>query len=169
VALVLLGARGAARLLARVPVRARPVAGAALALLVLFDLRMDPRLETFPAGIPSIYAGVHPGMRLIELPENAQITYMYFSTFHWATLIGGYSGFPRFSEPAMDGWHTWPEPSSLDAFRRAGATHLTYNCALEQYPWRCARVFALLDAAPGLELTASGLWQGKEARLYRFK
>ena len=28
---------------------------------------------------------------------RAQVDYMYFSTCHWARLLGGYSGFPRYS------------------------------------------------------------------------
>lgn len=169
VALVLLGAFGAARVLRRTPGRARPAACAALALLVLFDLRMDPRLGPFPQGIPPIYSRVTPDMVLIELPVDPQISYMYFSTFHWASLVGGYSGFPKYTENLMDGWKAWPSPTALDYFRRTGATHLTYNCGMEDRPWRCATAFETLDNAPGLELLASGLWQGKEARLYRLK
>jgi len=98
-----------------------------------------------------------------------QITFMYFSTYHWARLVGGYSGFPKYGSALMEAWKTWPSVASIDAFRQAGATHLTYNCALETHPWRCAAAFETLDTAPGLELIASGLWQGKETRLYRFK
>ena len=94
---------------------------------------------------------------------------MYFSTFHWAHLVGGYSGFPKYSHDLMEGWKAWPAPSAIDFFRRTGATHLTYNCGLEDRPWRCATAFETLDNAPGLELIASGLWQGKESRLYRLR
>ena len=69
----------------------------------------------------------------------------------------------------MWGWKAWPAPESLDHFRHAGATHLTYNCALEEFPWRCGIALQMLDAAPQLELVASGLWQGKQTRLYRYK
>lgn len=169
VALVLLGAAGTARLLRRLPDRARPFACAALALAVLFDLRMDPRIGPIPTGIPPIYSRVTPDMVLVELPADPQITYMYFSTFHWARLVGGYSGYPKYTENLMEGWKRWPDPASLDYFRKTGATHLTYNCAMEERPWRCAAAFETLDNAPGLELMASGLWLGKEARLYRLK
>jgi hypothetical protein len=108
-------------------------------------------------------------MVLAELPVDPQITYMYFSTFHWARLLGGYSGYPRYSSEVMDGWKAWPAAAALDHFRRAGATHVTYNCGLEERPWRCATALETLDNAPGLELVSRGLWQGKESRLYRFK
>ena len=45
----------------------------------------------------------------------------------------------------------------------------TYNCALEDRPWRCPTALAMLDAHPGLERIASGLWQGKDTRLYRIR
>src|SRR4051812_1438408 len=169
VALVVLGAIGTARLLRRIGPPFRPFACAALALLVLLDLRMEPRLIGFPAGIPPIYSRVTPDMVLVELPVDPQIDYMYFSTQHWARLVGGYSGFPKYTETLMDGWKAWPSPRAIDFFKRTGATHVTYNCALEERPWRCATAFETLDTAPGLELLASGLWQGKETRLYRFR
>ena len=170
VALVLLAAIGASRALGRI---ARPplrgAATAALAALVLFDLRMEPGLGNYPRGIPSIYSRVTPDMVLIELPVDPQIDYMYFSTSHWARLVGGYSGFPRYSFMLREGWKAWPAPQSIDFFRRAGATHLTYNCALEPYPWRCGTALEMLDARPDLELMATGLWQGKPTRLYRLR
>jgi hypothetical protein len=169
VALILLGAAGSARLLRRVPERGRPLACAALALLVLFDLRMNPHLGAFARGVPPIYSRVTPDMVLAELPVDPQITYMYFSTFHWARLLGGYSGFPKYSYDVMEAWKAWPSRDALAYFRHGGATHLTYNCALEERPWRCRTALDTLDNAPELELIASGLWQGKETRLYRFR
>jgi hypothetical protein len=170
VALVLLGTIGTSRLLRRVRrPTLRAAACALLSVVVLVDLRMDPGVSDYHAGIPPIYAAVTPGMVLIDLPPDPQIDYMYFSTYHWATLVGGYSGFPRYSSSLMDGWKSWPSPASIDFFKKAGATHLTYNCALEARPWRCATALDMLDAHPGLERLASGLWEGKETRLYRLR
>jgi hypothetical protein len=170
VALVLLAASGTARLLDGVRRPGfRAAACAALALAVLFDLRMDPGLGAYPEGVPPIYSRVTPDMVLIELPVEPQIDYMYFSTQHWAHLVGGYSGFPRYTSTLMDGWKAWPAAASIDFFKRTGATHLTYNCALEDRPWRCATALEMLDNHPGLERLASGLWQGKETRLYRLR
>ena len=169
VALVLLGGVGAARLFRRLTAPARPFACAALALLVLFDLHIDPGIGPIPKGIPPIYSRVTPDMVLVELPVDPQITYMYFSTFHWAQLLGGYSGFPKYSDNLMEGWKQWPAPESIAYFRRAGATHLTYNCGLEAGGARCGNTLQLLDDNSSLELIASGLWSGKETRLYRFK
>jgi hypothetical protein len=170
-ALTLLGAVGTARLLRRIrSPAARASATAALALIVLFDLRIDPRLESYPEGLPSIYSRVTSDMVLVELPLDRQADYMYFSTRHWARLVGGDSGYPRYTDALMDGWKAWPSPTAIDFFRKAGATHLTYNCGLEKHrPWRCAPALEVLDAHPGLEPLAAGKWEGKDARLYRIK
>ena len=170
VALVVLGAIGAARVLAwfRAP-RWRTAACAAIAILVLFDLRMDVRLQAYPRDLPAIYASVTPDMVLVELPVDRQIDYMYFSTRHWARLVGGYSGFPKYSNRLMDGWKIWPSPDAIGFFRTAGATHLTYNCALEDHPDRCGSTLEMLDTHPQLERIATAVWQGKETRLYRLR
>ena len=170
VALVLLGSIGVARVLRRVrssPARAAIVTAVSIGLL--FDLRMEPGLVAYHPGVPPIYASVTPDMVLIELPVDRQIDYMYFSTYHWAHLVGGYSGFPKYTVTLMDGWKAWPKPEAIDLYRRAGATHLTYNCALEERPWRCPQALEMLDAHPGLEPIASGQWQGKDTRLYRIR
>jgi hypothetical protein len=168
-ALVLLGAFGARRVLRLAPGRgARAAVTAGLALLVLFDLRLDPRLESYPP-IPSIYARVTPDMVLVDLPVEKQIDYTYFSTRHWARLPGGYSGYVGYSATLMDGWRAFPSPEAIDHFRRTGATHLTYNCALEEKQNRCAAVFELLDGSPALELVAGERWEGADVKLYRIK
>jgi hypothetical protein len=168
--LALLGAFGARRLvrLGRTP-RAQALVCGALAVAVVVDLRLDPRIRPYTAPIPSIYARVTPEMVLAELPADHQVDYMYFSTAHWARLLGGYSGYPGYSDALLAGWNVFPSEAALDHFRRAGATHLTYNCALEQRKNRCAVVFESLDGSPALELIASERWEGAEVRLYRFK
>ena len=169
-ALALLAAFGARRLLrlARTP-RARAALCSALAVVVLFDLRLTPYISAYRPTIPSIYSRVTPEMVLVEMPVDRQIDFMYFSTKHWARMLGGYSGFPGYSETLMTGWKAFPSPAATALFRRAGATHLTYNCALEERQNRCAAVFESLDGDPGLELVASERWEREDVRLYRLK
>src|SRR5262249_29164021 len=81
----------------------------------------------------------------------------------------GYSGFIKYSDALMRGYEAWPTAASIDLFRSAGATHLTYNCAFESTRPRCASTLEHLDANPALELIASGRWLGQETRLYRIK
>lgn len=168
-ALALLAGYGARRLLC---VTRSPAAGAVvcsgLALFVLFDLRMEPRLQSYRRTIPSIYSHVTADMVLVELPAWPQIEYMYFSTSHWARLPGGYSGYVRYSSALIAGWKAFPSPAAIELFRQAGATHVTYNCALDR-PDRCGAVLAFLDGSPALELVAGGRWEQADVRLYRIK
>jgi hypothetical protein len=142
---------------------------AALALAVLFDLRMDPRVHPYFATIPSIYNRVTPDMVLAELPRDHEIDYMYFSTRHWAHLLGGYSGFVPSDAALEAGVAAFPAAAGVDALRKRGATHLTYNCALETNRTRCVTTLALLAENPTLELVAAERWEQSEVRLYRFK
>jgi hypothetical protein len=169
-ALALMGAFGAARVLrlGRTPA-ARGGICAALTLAVLFDLRMDPMLETYRATIPSIYNRVTPAMVLVEFPRYHDVDYMYFSTRHWARMLGGYSGFIPIDDTLEQGLRTFPSAESIERLRLRGATHLTYNCGLEQRQNRCAAVFQFLDGSAALELVANRLWEGAEVRLYRLK
>ena len=83
-------------------------------------------------------------------------------------MLGGYSGFPGYSN-ADERLESVPLPGPTALFRAAGATHLTYNCALEERQNRCATVFESLDGDPALELVASERWERADVRLYRLK
>jgi hypothetical protein len=140
-----------------------------MAAIVLVDLRMDPRLQPYPHRIPHIYERVTPAMVLAELPQNHELDYMYFSTRHWAHLLGGYSGFIPFNEQLERGFDRFPSPDGIAMLGEQGATHLTYNCALEESRDRCTAVFRQLDANPSLELVATETWESAPVVLYRFK
>ena len=168
-ALALLAAFGARRLLrlGRSPT-AQSAICAALAVLVLFDLRFNPRLQGYYASIPSIYERVTPEMVLAELPRLHDTDYMYFATRHQARLLGGYSGFVP-SEPRLwDAFDAFPTPAGIEALRQLGATHVTYNCRFERRERSCERMVQALDENPALELVASERWERAEVRLYRF-
>jgi hypothetical protein len=173
-ALALLGGYGARRILGlgRTPT-ARSAICAALVLMVLFDLRMNPHVEPYPQ-IPGIYGSVRSDMVLMEMPRDRDRfdrffapSYMYFSTRHWAHLLSGYSGFMPNEDDFEDAVRSFPHPDAVARFRTLGATHLTYNCAFD---WRrCKDVLAALDANPSLEIVASSTWQAQPIALYRFK
>jgi hypothetical protein len=169
-ALAFLCAFGAKRILARAQKPAtRAVTCAALCLIVLVDLHMDPMLHPYPPDAPGIYGAVTPQMVLAEMPDGHVIDSMYFSTRHWARLLDGYSGyFP--SAPDLDtAKREFPSPTSVAILRQRGATHVTYNCAWEARRGRCDNVLRELAANPSLELVARDLWQQAEVRLYRIK
>src|SRR5262249_54937757 len=174
-ALALLGAYGATRLLALGRTAAqRGTICAGLALIALFDLRVDPHLASSFAKIPGVYESVTPDMVLIELPRDRDRAdrffapaYMYFSTRHWAHLLGGYSGFMPNEPDFDDAVRSFPHPDAVARFHALGATHLTYNCSFD---WmRCKEVVAALDANPSLQLVATSTWQGQPVALYRFR
>jgi hypothetical protein len=168
--LAMLAAYGARRLLrlARAS-RTRGIACAILCGGVLFDLHMDPRLQPYIAEVPRIYRSVTPDMVLAEMPDGHVLDSMYFSTRHWARLLDGYSGyFP--SAPDFDrAKREFPSPQAIAILRQRGATHVTYNCAWEKYPWRCENVMLELAANPSLELVASDRRHGPPVALYRLR
>ena len=168
--LAMLGAFGARRLirLGRSR-RAQAAICGALAVVVVVDLRIDPRIHPYTAPIPSIYWRVDSSMVLAEMPNEHDVDYMYFSTRHWAHLLSGYSGFFP-NAPDLDrAKREFPSADAVATFHTLGATHLTYNCAFETRDGRCEAVLEPLDANPTLELMASERWEKAEVRLYRFK
>jgi hypothetical protein len=108
-------------------------------------------------------------MVLAELPRYHDVEYMYFSTRHWAHLLSGYSGFLPFDAAFQEGMRTFPSAASIEQLHRSGATHLTYNCALESARDRCAGIIEQLDNNASLELVASERWEKADVRLYRFR
>ena len=162
-ALALLGAFGAARILrlGRTPA-ARGGLCAALTLAVLFDLRLDPRLETYHARIPSIYDSVTSDMVLVEFPRYHDVEYMYFSTRHWARMLVVYSGFIPYDDDVEQVLRTFPSAESLDRRRRRGATHLTYNCGLEEKA-SLRHGVRVPGGSPAVELVASGRWERRQS------
>jgi hypothetical protein len=169
-ALALLGAFGARRLirLGRSPAAQSGVC-AALAALVLIDLRIDARLTPYYSTVPSIYGRVTSDMVLAELPREHEIDYMYFSTRHWARLLRGYSGFMPDQSELRAAVRAFPASDAVATFRRLGATHLTYNCRFEAPNRSCAAVIEQLDANPTLHLVAGGRWETGPIKLYQFR
>jgi hypothetical protein len=108
-------------------------------------------------------------MVLADLPRFHDPEYMYFSTRRWPRLLGGYSGYIPFNADLEDGLGRFPTAAGIASLKRAGATHLTYNCALELSAARCERVLAILEDSPQLELVAGGRWERADVRLYRLK
>jgi hypothetical protein len=154
------------------PVVARGLVCAALCAVVLVDLRMDLPLQPYPRSTPRIYRYVNPSMVLEELPSGRTLDYMYFSTRHWAKLLTGYSGFGTDLSTLEAAEASFPAPEAIAAFRRLGATHLTYNCAFDKANGKtdadCDRVFEALRANPSLSVMASEWWKGSLIRLYRY-
>jgi len=168
--LMLLSAFAVRRILQRISsTGTRAIVFGVLVVGVYMDLRPRLVLQGYYPTLPPIYAAVSPNMVLAEFPfGDSEIAYMYFSTYHWARLLDGYSG----SVPYHHVWlsttlEAFPSPSTLALLRQEGATHLTVNCAFYIWPSRCIEVLKQLDSAKSVGLVSRATWEGSEVRLYR--
>ena len=90
---------------------------------------------------------------------------MYFSLWHWAQMINGYSGhYPPGQVDFEVALKDFPAPPTIDLLRARGATHVTINCAL--YRGGCEQLLQAVDASPAFRAVASSKWQGAPVRLY---
>jgi len=164
--LILLGGFGVSSVLSRLRPKTSNIAFAAVAIAVILDLRMTTVLVEYWSTVPAIYQDVRADMVLAEFPAGHAIDYMYFSTTHWARLVGGYSGYiPVDSE--LDSASMFPSAAALASLRERGATHLTYNCAFERSPERCVHTLTQLDSSALIDVVSTARWNGTEVRLYK--
>jgi hypothetical protein len=160
----------------RVLRRCRPGAGAHAVFASLVGLVMVdawPRLNLIPAfrEPPAVYEIVKntPGAVVAEFPipydEIQNIPYMYFSLWHWAPLVNGYSGFiPSSYAEFTKEIATFPDGDAIDALRRRGVTHVTVNCALRYAG--CDSLQELTRRSDRLRLIAEAPWNGGAVQLY---
>lgn len=175
--LALLAGFGVRRLLAG---RSRWVSRGVLGVLtvaIAIDLRPALRLQPVWPEPPPIY-GLVAGSQDVVLAEfpfggkphgfTANVPFMYFSLWHWAQMINGYSGrYPPNHVEFEAAIQEFPHPPTIDLLRARGATHVSVNCAL--YRGGCDRLCERLDAMPEFRLVSSGKWQGQPVRLYELK
>jgi hypothetical protein len=182
--LALLAGFGVRRLLAVSPkldARRRAWTAAVLGVLIVavaFDLRPRLRLEPVWPDPPPIYGRVadNHSVVLAEFPFGGNpsrftpnVPFMYFSLWHWATLVNGYSGhYPPGQVDFEVALKPFPEPPTLDLLRTRGTTHVSVNCAL-YYRGGCDELLSAIEALPDFTLVAAGLWQGRPVRLYELK
>ena len=174
--LAVLSGYGAARILTRWP-RARPALVAAMIAPILLESIPHITLEPVWREPPAIYAalaGQSPPGVLAEFPTpvstgmiGSDTRYLYFSTFHWQTLVNGYSGYvPASYTEFLDRTGDFPSAASLSYLRRRGVQYITWHGAFSN-PVRHRRTIAMLDASPDVELVAKAPWEGSESALYR--
>jgi hypothetical protein len=172
--LALLAAFGVRRLLDGRSAWLQRGALAVLVAAIAIDLRPILRLEPVWPEPPPIY-GVVSGARNVVLAEfpfggsptrfTPNVPYMYFSLWHWAPMLNGYSGhYPPGQVDFESAIASFPAPAAVDLLRARGATHVTINCAL--YRGGCEDLVAAVDALPAFRAVASGKWSGAPVRLY---
>jgi hypothetical protein len=146
-----------------------------LCLAALAESRPLLRLETVWKRPPAVYAALPTGRTVIlaEFPFPATAgalagegRYMYFSTFHWHTLVNGNSGsFPPAYYVLSDEMQQFPSNDAVATLRRYGVEfvviHESFYGAGE-----FARVSAGLEQRPDFHLVAADVWEGGTVRLY---
>lgn len=178
--LAVLAGFGLARIGARLHgARARVALTAVLCAGVLVESHSGAmQLTTIPAAPPAIYgdlvqdAGAHDvavPARIVELPVfREDPTYMYYSTFHWQTLLNGYSGFfPASYVSLYKETLLFPNAVALDDLRSRGARYVLVHGELMD-PDEYRRTIDGIDRCEcGLTLVARRPWLSHDISLYR--
>jgi len=132
-------------------------------VLMLTEYASRPlRFWMAPTTAPETYADVvrdrgdSPTAVLFEFPTSAldDAAYMYYSTFHWQTLVNGYSGFspPSYRQLAA-AMETFPDEASIGAIKAHGTRYLViHGERLDRHRYR--RLVPQLDARPDLALVS---------------
>jgi hypothetical protein len=151
---------------------------AAAVFIVAIAIDLWPRFRWAHVWLepPPIYQTVSgPKFVLAELPmegnpsaRGSDTQFMYFSMWHWAQLLNGYSGHsPASSEELQTAMRSFPADWTIDILRARGATHVSIICAL--YRGGCEPIIEKADALPSFRVVASGSWQGLPIRLYELR
>jgi hypothetical protein len=175
ISLAVLSAFGVRRLLGRFKSEAaRTLVFAALVLGVAVDLRPALDLRSVWFQPPPIY-GTLAGRQntvLAEFPTRVTVPdvtdgvpSLYFSFWHWTSVVNGYSGFtPPSYAVFLDEVVNFPARPAIDALKRRGVTHVTVNCAL--YSGGCDKLLEKVDESQVFRQVVSASWEGQPVRLY---
>jgi hypothetical protein len=148
---------------------------AALILLVMIDAWPALRLEPVWTEPPPIYDVLRyaPKAVLVETPipgnEIFNIPYMYFSTWHFAKLVNGYSGFvPEAYADFVKEMALFPDNRSIAALRQRGVTYVSVNCGIGTFlsALECGTLMDGVRHETRLRLTSSVQWNGHTVQLY---
>lgn len=174
-AIAVLAGFGVQRLLAgRSRAAALAIVGA-LTIAIGIDLRPTIELQDVWRTPPRIYRSIEPSDVLAEFPMGlsphatfmTDTPHMYFSIWHGAQLINGYSGHGAPGYTAfLTAMQAFPDPWTIQLLRERGTTHVTINCAFYS---GCGRLLARARRTPELRLLSSVEWQGRPVELYELR
>jgi hypothetical protein len=170
--LAVLAGFGATRIAARAPSTApRRVALAALGALMLVEYASVPLpFWHAPRDPPAIYAdlvkdrGDSPTAVVFEFPTGAleDPSYLYYSTFHWQSLVNGYSGFfPPSYRRLANAVRKFPDEPAMDAIKSHGTRYLVIHGEWLR-DGRYERLLPMLDARRDLALVSRRPWRHGE-------
>lgn len=187
--LAVLAGFGLTRLLASVPSRRHALVAAVLVGIVTVESWAGPLgLASVPRVPPDTYADLladkgeparttiirrqsdRAPIVILELPINQDDpTFMYYSTFHWQTLVNGYSGFysPRYVM-LHDTLTRFPSHQALEELARLQTRYVVVHGEMLS-PARYAELTAQLEALPSFRLVSKRPWKGAEIALYGFE
>jgi len=105
--------------------------------------------------------GDSPTAVLFEFPTSAldDPAYLYYSTFHWQSLVNGYSGFfpPSYRRLAA-AVQNFPDEPSMDAIKSHGTRYLVIH-GERLYGGRYEQLLPMLDRRRDLTLVSRRPWQ----------
>ncbi len=149
---------------------------AVLTIAIAVDLRPAVYLQTAWPAPPRVYQSIKPTDVLAEFPMGSLTSdtglvmdtpYMYFSIWHGAQLINGYSGhLPPDHFDFLRTMDAFPDPSTIQVLRERGTTHVTVNCLFYR---GCGRLLERVERMPDLQLVSSTVWQARLVRLYELR
>ena len=148
---------------------------AVLIAFVMADAWPSLRLEPVWKEPPPIYDVLRytPNAVLLETPipndEIFNIPYVYFSTWHFAKMVNGYSGFvPTSYTDFYKEMVFFPDTRSIAALRQRGVTNVTVNCGLGTFlsPAECGTVMDAVRHDDRFRLMSSEQWNGHTVQLY---
>ena len=148
---------------------------AGLIAFVIVDAWPSLRLEPVWKEPPPIYDVLRyaPNAVLLETPipndEIFNIPYLYFSTWHFAKIVNGYSGFvPTSYADFYKEMVFFPDSRSIAALRQRGVTYVTVNCGVGTFlsPQECGVLMNAVRHDVRLRLTSSVQWNGHTVQLY---
>ena len=165
--LAILSGFGARRMLRRRTGISGHVLFSLLIVAVMADFQPILRLRSAWRDPPSVYASLagRTDVVLAEFPFPRQLAdlddnliYMYFSVWHGAAMVNGYSGFfpPDYAD-VIKGLAGFPDADAFGLLRQRGVTHVTVNCAF--YGNRCDTILETLDAMPLVRPLAHAKWE----------
>jgi hypothetical protein len=147
---------------------ARAAVLSAIGVMMLAEYASTPLpLWNAPLDPPAVYAdimrdrGDGPTTVLFEFPTStaSDPAYLYYSTFHWQSLINGYSGFfpPSYARLARS-LDNFPDEPSMNAIKSHGVRYLVVHGEY-LFGQRYETLIPQLDQRPDLALVSRRPWQ----------
>jgi hypothetical protein len=144
---------------------------AALVVFVMIDAWPALSLRAVWKEPPAIYDVLKytPKVVIAEMPmlddETSNIPFMYFSLWHWATMVNGYSGFiPRSYAEFHKQLVFFPDRTSIEALRSRGVRYVSVNCGLVYHG--CQELMDAMRKDTRLRLTSNVQWNSNTVQLY---